>query len=54
MVWDCFVGRRKGSLIIWNKDVWGKIINVKGFQTHIIPHLDLFCNNETVRTNDYV
>ena len=30
------------------------MINAKGYQTHIIPHLDLFWNNESVWTNDYV
>ena len=54
IVWGCIVGRRKGPLIIWDKGAWGKTINAKGYQTHIVPHLDRFWNTESVRTNDYV
>ena len=54
IVWGCFIGRCKGPLIIWDKGAWGKTINAKGYQTHILPHLDCFWNNESARTNDYV
>ena len=54
IIWGCIVGRLKGPLIIWDKGAWGKTINTKGYQTHIVPHLDHFGNTESVRTNDYV
>ena len=54
MVWACFVGRRKGPLIVWDKAAWGKTITAKGYQEHILPHLDRFWQNESERTHDYV
>lgn len=54
LVWGCFVGRRKGPLIVWDKSGWGKTINAKGYQTNLIPHLDEFWHQESVRTHDYV
>jgi len=54
MVWGCFVGRRKGPLIIWDKGAWGKTINAKGYQTPILPALDQFWQSESARTHDYV
>ena len=40
IVWGGFIGRKKGPLIIWDKKKWGMTINAKGYQTHIIPHVD--------------
>ena len=54
IVWGCFIGRKKGPLIIWDKKEWGKTINAKGYQTHIIPHVDQFWQDQSADTQDYV
>ncbi|PWW75962.1 hypothetical protein C7212DRAFT_193464, partial [Tuber magnatum] len=53
MVWGCFVSRHKGLLVIWNKAAWGKTMNAQGYQTHILPHLNIFCHEESTCTQDY-
>ncbi|PWW78982.1 hypothetical protein C7212DRAFT_167508, partial [Tuber magnatum] len=45
LVWASFVGYRKGPLIT---------ITAKGYQTHILPHLEQFWHNESTRTHDCV
>ena len=54
MVWGCFVGRQKGPVIIWDKKAWGKTMNAKGYQGHILLTLDQFWQSESARTHDYV
>jgi len=52
VVWTCFVGRRKCQLI-WDKAEWGRTITAKEYQTHILPELDQFWNDESACTQDY-
>ena len=41
-VWGCFMGKKKGPLIIWDRATMGKTIKAAGYCTHIVPHLEQF------------
>ena len=55
MIWGCIYGNKKGPLVIWDKDNWGKTITGPSYcQFVIIPHLYTFWRELCEKTLDYI